>query len=69
MTSEIVDAPDFRMTIEPRDSNGLRVQSQIMADKPATIRRERVGKTIGRLEPAEMQRLNAVLAFVVGLAD
>jgi mRNA interferase MazF len=69
MTSEIVDAPDFRVTIEPNKENGLRVQSQVMADKPVTVRRERVGQRIGRLNGEEIGRLNIALAFVMGLAD
>ena len=27
MTSEIVDAPDFRVTIDPSEENGLRLRS------------------------------------------
>lgn len=69
MTSELVDAPDFRVTIEPSSGNGLRSTSQIMADKPVTIRRERVGQRIGRLNTEEIARLNVALAFVMGLAD
>lgn len=49
MTSELADAPDFRVTVEPGGGNGLRSRSQVMADKPVTIRRERVGQRIGRL--------------------
>ena len=69
MTSEMTDAADFRITIEPTDENGLRMPSQVMADKPVTIRRERVGQRIGRLGAADMARLSAALAFVMGLAD
>jgi mRNA interferase MazF len=69
MTSELADAPDFRVTIEPHAGNGLRERSQIMADKPVTIRRERVGTLIGRLSDEEIARLDIVLAFVMGLAD
>jgi mRNA interferase MazF len=69
MTSEIIDAPDFRITIDPSDGNGLRVRSQIMADKPLTVRRSRIGALIGRLDEADMGRLNIALAFVMGLAD
>ena len=69
MTSEYSDAPDFRVTIEPNESNGLRVRSQVMADKPVTIRRERVGQQIGRLDDKDIARLNIALAFVMGLAD
>jgi mRNA interferase MazF len=69
LTSELSEAPDFRITVEPGETNGLRVRSQIMADKPVTIRRERVGKVLGSLSVEEMRRLNAALAFVLGLAD
>jgi mRNA interferase MazF len=69
MTSELSDAPDFRITIDPSDTNGLRARSQVMADKPVTIRRERIRRTIGRLSAEDVRRLNIALAFVMGLAD
>ena len=69
MTSDIVEAPDFRITIEPTESNGLRTRSQIMTDKPVTIRRERVGYRIGSLDENDVARLTVALAFVMGLAD
>ena len=69
LTSELVDAPDFRVTIDPGPENGLRLASQVMADKPVTIRRERVGQKIGYLGSQDLARLNAALAFVLGLAD
>jgi len=69
MTSDLADAPDVRITIEPRTENGLRAISQVMADKPATVRRERISRRIGQLGREEMVRLNAALAFVIGLAD
>jgi mRNA interferase MazF len=69
MTSEIADASDFRVTIDPSERNGLRIRSQIMADKPVTIRRTRVAQSIGRLEDDDIARLNVALAFVMGLAD
>jgi mRNA interferase MazF len=65
LTSELADAPDFRVTVEPKPENGLRLRSQVMADKPVTVRRER----IGRLGNEEMARLGIALAFVFGLAD
>ena len=69
LTSELADAPDFRVTVEPKPKNGLRLRSQVMADKPATVRRERIGKKIGRLGNQDMARLGIALAFVFGLAD
>ena len=69
LTSELVDAPDFRVSVDPTPENGLRVKSQVMADKPVTIRRDRIGQRIGRLGNQEMTKLSAALAFVLGLAD
>lgn len=69
LTSELEDAPDFRVTVVPKPENGLRLISQVMADKPVTIRRERIGQKIGHLGNQDMARLNAALAFVLGLAD
>ena len=69
MTSDCSEAPDFRVTIDPSERNGLRVKSQVMADKPVTIRRERVRRRIGHLDDRDIARLNVALAFVMGLAD
>jgi mRNA interferase MazF len=69
LTSDLADAPDFRVTIEPNTENGLRLKSQVMADKPVTVRRERIGRRIGRLGSQDMARLGIALAFVLGLAD
>jgi mRNA interferase MazF len=68
MTSDLSDAPDFRVTIEPTEKNGLRARSQVMADKPVTIRRDRLGLQSGRLEDKDIAQLNVALAFVMGLA-
>ena len=69
MTSENSDAPDFRVSIDPSERNGLRVRSQVMADKPVTVRRERIGPRVGRLDDKDIARINIALAFVMGLAD
>jgi mRNA interferase MazF len=69
LTSEFVLAPEFRVTIDPSKANGLLVRSQVMADKPVTVRRARIGQPIGRLDADDIGRLNIALAFVMGLAD
>jgi mRNA interferase MazF len=43
--------------------------SQVMADKPVAVRRERSGQWIGRLQASDMAQLSAALALVLGLAD
>ena len=69
MTSSVADATDFRVTVEPSDANGLHTVSQVMADKPTTVRRERIGNRIGHLERPDVLRLNRAVAFSLGLAD
>jgi mRNA interferase MazF len=54
---------------ERRRARGLRVRSQVMADKPVTVRRERIGRKVGRLGDKDVTRLNIALAFIMGLAD
>ena len=61
--------PGFPHHSRTYQKNGLRACSQIMADKPVTIRRERVGHRIGSLDERDVSRLNVALAFVMGLAD
>jgi mRNA interferase MazF len=69
VTSTLTDTRDFRVAVNPSGTNGLRVRSEIMVDKPVTVRRERVGQIIGRLASDDVGRLNSALAFVMGLAD
>ena|ERR1700739_4183204 len=69
MTSDGDEAPDFRVVVEPNEQNGLRARSHVMADKPVTIRRKRIGRKIGQLDERDIARLNVALAFVMGLAD
>lgn len=69
MTSTIAAADEFRVTVAPSTENGLRLLSQVMVDKPITLRRDRLGERIGQLGAGDIRRLNVALAFVVGLAD
>ncbi len=68
VTSTIVDTPLFRVTVEPSRRNGLRLVSQIMVDKVTTVRRQRLGQTIGRLEEDVMLRVSRALALWFGIA-
>ena len=69
MTTGVEDAPDFRLTVQASPTNGLRAVSQVMIDNPVTVRRERIGSRLGRLDQREITRMNQALAFVLGLAD
>jgi len=68
VTTTIVDAPLFRLTLDPTPTNGLRSVSQIMIDKATAIRRVRVGKIVGHLDDSTMLRVNRAMALWLGLA-
>ena len=68
-TTDLVDAPLFRIDVTPTDTNGLEHSSQIMADKLITMRREKIGVQIGRLDAETLLRLDRSLMLVLGLAD
>ena len=68
VTSTIIDSPLFRVTVEPSRRNGLRLISQIMVDKVTTVRRQRLGQAIGRLEDDVMLRVSRALAVWFGIA-
>jgi len=68
ITSEIRDAPLFRIAVEPSRSNGLRKVSQIMVDKAMTFRRDKIGAPIGRLDEDLMVRVSRALVLWLGIA-
>ena len=68
VTSELRDAPIFRITVDPTPENGLRRVSQVQVDKVLTVARERIGDTIGRLDDGTMLKVNRSLAVFIGIA-
>ncbi len=68
VTSTLLDAPVFRITVDPSPENGLQRISQIEVDKIMTVKRERVGRVIGRLDDATMVKVNRSLAAFIGIA-
>jgi len=68
ISSEIVQAPIFRLDIEPNEANGLTRPSQVQIDKIMSIRSEKIGSVIGKLNDVVMVRVNRALALWLGLA-
>ena len=68
ITSTMVNAPLLRPTIEPSPDNGLRSPSQIMLDKPMTVKVDKIGSTFGHLDDTTMLSVNRSLALFLGLA-
>lgn len=57
----------FRVTVEPTAGNGLRVLSQVMVDKLATLPRAKLSAPFGSLEEERMKAVDRVLLLVIGL--
>lgn len=66
ITSAVRDAT-FRITVEPDNANGLRVLSQVMADKLSTLPCSKISEPFGRLDDERMKAVDRALLLVVGL--
>lgn len=68
VTSTLVEAPLLRLTVEPDARNGLRATSQVMLDKPMTVKADKIGPAFGTLDDAAIVSVNRSLALFLGLA-
>ena len=55
------------MSVEPSESTGLRLRSQVMVDKATTISRVKVGNRIGQVNTATLRRVSQALAAFLDL--
>jgi mRNA interferase MazF len=68
LTSDLINFPLVRIEVHPTSANGLQRPSQIMVDKIGTVRREKIGRRIGRLEVAEMRAAVDALSKFLGMS-
>lgn len=68
VSSDLREAPLFRLTVGPTLENGLKLESQIQIDKVMTVLQEKVGPAFGRLDDATMLKVNRALALFMGIA-
>ena len=68
VTSTLLDAPLLRITVAPSADNGLQRPSQVMVDKAMTVRRDKVGQVIGRLDADTLVEVERCLAVFLGIA-
>ena len=68
LSTDAVNAPLFRLPIEPNFDNGLRSPCRLMVDKITTVPKSRLGKRIGRLGDEDVVRLNRATLVFLGLA-
>ena len=70
VTSTVTAAsPLFRLRLVPSADNGLHASSDVMVDRTMSVRPNRIGETIGRLDDADMVRINRALALFLGIAS
>lgn len=67
ITSYLVEAPLFRLALRPTAANGLTVSSQIMVDKLAAIKVEKITQQIGKLTASEIKSLDDALKLWLGI--
>lgn len=67
LTSMIIDAPLFRIAVEPGEGNGLKVPSEVMVDKITALRSDRIQSVIGRLTGAQLGSIDHALRRWLGL--
>ncbi len=66
-TTDATEAPLFRL-LEPSERNGLRAICRLMVDKITTVAKSKVGARVGRLDDADIVRLNQAVLVFLGLA-
>jgi mRNA interferase MazF len=68
-TTDLADAPLFRLPIAPDTGNGLRVGCRLMVDKITTVPKSKIGVRIGRLADEDIVRLNRAVVVFLGVAS
>jgi mRNA interferase MazF len=61
ITSHLIEASLFRITLHPSPATGLKSVSQVMVDKLMAIRLDRISKVIGRVDSRIIASLNQAL--------
>jgi mRNA interferase MazF len=66
-TSTLNDAQLIRLPIKPSESNGLRLECQLMVDKITTVPRAKLGSRLGRLADEDLAQLNRAVIVFLGI--
>lgn len=68
VTSTLLDAPLLRITVQPSAENALQKASQVMIDKAVTVRRDKLGQVMGRIDANTLVEVERCLAVFLGIA-
>ncbi len=67
ITSELRNAPLFRIAVNVDDKNKLSSTSEVMVDKVQTVPREKIGEVFGHLAEEDMLAVSRALAVFMGV--
>lgn len=68
VSGNVIEAPLFRVTVNPDAENNLKKTSQVMVDKAMTIKRSKLGKAFGSANDEVMLQVGRCLAIFLGVA-
>lgn len=68
-TTSSVEAPLFRIPVQPSTVTGLAETSRLMVDRVTTVPRTNLTSQVGRLSDGDLVRLNRALVVFLGLAS
>lgn len=68
LSSTLVAAPLFRVTVQPDEKNGLQKSSQVMVDKAMTVKRDKLSEVFGSASDKVMLEIGRCLAVFLGIA-
>ena len=69
ITSQLGNAPSFRLPLRPSPGNGLKTESQVMVDKVTSVRQDHIGKRAGRISEAEAAEVDRALTLWLDLGS
>jgi mRNA interferase MazF len=61
------DADQFRLTVRPSSTNGIREVSQLAIDKISVVPRDKIGGVIGEADDELLLRVNRALALFLSI--
>ena len=67
LSATLVDASLLRPTLQPTPTSG-RKPSLVMIDKATSVKRDRIGPPVGRLDDAALLVVTGSLAIFLGIA-
>ena len=69
VSTTLVNAPLFRVSVHPSQTNCLRQTSQVMVDKIMTVKRDELGIVFGSAGDEVMLEVTRSLAVFLGIAN